>query len=507
LLYVLLAVYFFQFYRYQINPDAVSYISIAQKYLSGDFSLAVNGYWSPLFSWLMIPLLLMGIEPLIAAKIMILTVGAFTVWGVGILASKLRIEKEIRIVIVIFSAPLILGYAFHSTTPDLLTVCTLIYYLTFALHKDYPKKKHTALWAGVFGALAYLSKAYNFAFFLAHFILLNFTLFLIKDTDSKKRKRIANSFVKGILTFFVISGIWIFSISQKYDKFTIGTSGKYNYSVIGPQSKGHPTHYRGFLPPHDEKSISAWDDPSYFIVKGWSPFSSRENFKHQLDIIRKNIEAYLSSYSICLISVVFALFYILKSLKKGYSKDINEFFIICAIFIYPIGYFLIIIEQRLIRILSVLTILIGGYILTNLFRTKFFNKLVKNVTLIFFALSILYSSVAFFKNPRYRYRERGIYELSNVLRKYNIKGKVASSKQSWPLALYLAHYLKFKYYGETKAEAEADEDLLKNDLEKYDIDYFIIRDRENDVFMKDYEEVTKKERPGIKVYNLKKRRK
>ncbi|MHC4720172.1 MAG: hypothetical protein ACYSYT_06835, partial [Planctomycetota bacterium] len=49
-------------YRYQINPDGISYISVAQKYLAGDFAGAINGYWGPLYSWLLMPFLYFGIE-------------------------------------------------------------------------------------------------------------------------------------------------------------------------------------------------------------------------------------------------------------------------------------------------------------------------------------------------------------------------------------------------------------------------------------------------------------
>jgi hypothetical protein len=36
-------------HRYQINPDGVGYISVAQKYAAGQFFDAVNEYWSPLY--------------------------------------------------------------------------------------------------------------------------------------------------------------------------------------------------------------------------------------------------------------------------------------------------------------------------------------------------------------------------------------------------------------------------------------------------------------------------
>src|ERR1700730_18642675 len=40
-------------YRFYIEPDGVNYLDIASAYQRGDWSAAVNGYWSPLFSWLL----------------------------------------------------------------------------------------------------------------------------------------------------------------------------------------------------------------------------------------------------------------------------------------------------------------------------------------------------------------------------------------------------------------------------------------------------------------------
>src|SRR5215208_1289032 len=41
-------------YRHQlVNLDAVSYLEIARDYAHGDFAGALNGYWSPLYSWVL----------------------------------------------------------------------------------------------------------------------------------------------------------------------------------------------------------------------------------------------------------------------------------------------------------------------------------------------------------------------------------------------------------------------------------------------------------------------
>jgi hypothetical protein len=40
-------------YRFYIEPDGVNYLDISSAYLRRDWSAAINGYWSPLYSWLL----------------------------------------------------------------------------------------------------------------------------------------------------------------------------------------------------------------------------------------------------------------------------------------------------------------------------------------------------------------------------------------------------------------------------------------------------------------------
>src|SRR6266567_4665432 len=39
--------------RFSMNSDGINYLDIADRYLHGDWSHAVNAYWSPLYSWLL----------------------------------------------------------------------------------------------------------------------------------------------------------------------------------------------------------------------------------------------------------------------------------------------------------------------------------------------------------------------------------------------------------------------------------------------------------------------
>jgi hypothetical protein len=37
--------------RYAMSPDGISYLDIADSYFRRDWAAAVNGYWSPMYSW------------------------------------------------------------------------------------------------------------------------------------------------------------------------------------------------------------------------------------------------------------------------------------------------------------------------------------------------------------------------------------------------------------------------------------------------------------------------
>ena len=66
-----------------IDPDAVCYISIAQKYLAGDFRGSINAYWSPLYSWMLTLFLLVGLPPLLAIKFLSVLIAIAAVMRFG----------------------------------------------------------------------------------------------------------------------------------------------------------------------------------------------------------------------------------------------------------------------------------------------------------------------------------------------------------------------------------------------------------------------------------------
>lgn len=157
-IYSLLALFLFNYYQYITNADGISYIGIAKNYMVGDWGNAINGYWGPLFSWLLIPFLLFAKTPLqasIAAKIISLIAGFFIITGVDKLSKKFGIQRPFKLAILFTMVPVLLSFAFDVITPDLLVACLLLYYLIIIFDPKYPDNLLNGVFCGILGAAAF----------------------------------------------------------------------------------------------------------------------------------------------------------------------------------------------------------------------------------------------------------------------------------------------------------------------------------------------------------------
>ncbi len=138
--YIILAILLFKYYQYIITTDGVSYISIAHEYAIGDFSDAINGYWSPLFSWLLAPFLSFGTTKMYlihSGRILSLIIGFFTLIGVKFLFSKFITNENIKNIAIFTMVPVVLYFALYLITPDLLIACILLFYFGLIFDPKY----------------------------------------------------------------------------------------------------------------------------------------------------------------------------------------------------------------------------------------------------------------------------------------------------------------------------------------------------------------------------------
>ena len=509
-------------YHYErLTGDATLYLSIAEKYIRGDFSNAINGYWGPLLSWLLVPLLYIGASHVFAVNALSLIFGFLTIIGIWRLSYRFEISETIRI-IVLFPVVPILVFISLIEPMDFLLLCVLVYYLDIVFKKDYPDRLTNAVLSGVLGAFAYFSKPYGFPFFISHFLVINACHYFMEPSQ-ERRKKVQQSAMAGFLVFSLLSGIWIAIISVKYDRLTFSNMGRGVFASLGPESehgtleKGDPIFYEGFFEPPNETAFVIYEDPSYARKKTWSPLESRSSLRHFLGNLTENFFESLRIYeSYSRLSIAIVIAYILLI----FYQPANRLFLrrdllypLLTIILYTGGYFPFHFESRYLWIVNILLLLMGGKMLHELFQHEFFKKnILRYILTVFFVLSFMItpvkSSIDIGKNTL----NSSMHALGEELdRRYHIRGNIASNRQkvhtsihdSWHQTFRLSYWLKSRYYGQAR-ENISDNDL-ENELKGHDIDYYFFWGDTSGLprFLSQYKELTRGEIQGLQIYHLK----
>lgn len=509
--YTILAFFSLRFFQYKIGGDEISYINIAKAYSVGDWGNAINGYWSPLYSWLMAPFLLFGFKPLYAvyvSKTVSIIIGFFTIISVRRLSRTFEMDRMVERSILVVLIPTILFFSLIYNTPDLLLICILIYYLSIIFDPKYSNNLINGVLCGLIGALAYFTKSFAFPFFLFHFILFNL-IYYFKELKVNRKKVLKNLFL-GLAVFFVLSGLWAVTISEKYGKLTISTSGEFNQALVGPEYKDNamdygssPIYYIGLIKPPTENAISIWDDQSYLKMDHWSPFDSWKYFEYELKLIWSNIgytfkiiESFMPIAVFILISMVIVIF---RSKIEIKSKDILKYLLLTML-IYMGGYCLIIPEWRYLWFIFVLLIISSFYMVDSLYKSRILNLNIRNISLFLliflFVITPVIEASVYYSSPNDE-----SYNLSNTLKDdYGVHGNIASNSE-WMDTLTVSYYLNGKYYGmprETNSSTE-----LQQELEDYNIDFYIVYNETADLNLSDYHEITNGKIVGLKIYTNK----
>lgn len=494
--YSILAMIFITFFQYNVGGDGASYISIAHYYATGNWNDAINGYWSPLYSWLITPFLLSDYDPfqaVIISRAISLVTGFFTIIGVSRLAETFELDALVKRALLVSLLPIILFFALSQATPDLLVTCILLYYFTTIFNPKYPEKLSNSALSGFFGGLGYLAKSYIFPFFLVHFSLFN----LIHYFRNRKSSVLKN-FALGLAVFFVISGLWVGAISQKYDKLTIGTATDYNHEIVGPQYQEHPIYFLGLIQPPNEKGVSIWEEPSTIKLEDWSPFQSQEYFQFQLKVIWKNITrsiAFMEYFS--LLSILILIVSLIIIFKTGSEKiRDNLIYLMTTILIYTGGYCLIFVEIRYLWPVCILLLVTGFYLLHSLHETRIINSKLKNVLLIILMVSFMVTPTI--ELVSYVSSDSQIPTLSiNLKNDYQIIGNIASNEM-WAETLCISYYLESRYFGLTKNSSQAS---LEEELESNNIDYYFLWLAPDDLALSNYQEITGNRIKNLKIYS------
>jgi hypothetical protein len=507
----------------RLTADSTIYLDLAEKYLRGEFTDAVNGYWGPLLTWLFIPFLYFGVSPVIVINTLNLIIGIFTALGVWRLSYRFEVTEKIRGAILIALLPVMLLFSMVEIF-DFLLVCFIVCYLSVIFNNDYHNKISRGMFCGFFGAFAYFSKSYAFPFFIVHFFIMNILHFIRCSSKAEKQNVLRNA-AAGFIIFAIIIAPWIAAISVKYEGFTFSNTGKGNFASIGPEDpetgleRGVIIFHDGLFPPTNETATSVWEDPSYIWkdVVSWTPLDSPLHFKHFIKNIAKNVIETINIYeSFSKLAVAIMVVYLLLLAAGPFDKQLlrgDRLYSFLTVIIYSGGYLPFHVEHRYLWTINILLLLMGGYVLNELYKNNFFRKTsLTNILLVIFVLSFMITPLKSFAGAGKHNINKDMYFFSEILKdKYNIKGNIASNREwqhvpihdSWHKTFRLSYWLDSKYFGQTQAVI-SDEDL-KGDLIKHNIDYYLIWGESPHIpdVLSNYKELTNGEYPDLKVYSLK----
>jgi hypothetical protein len=460
-LYIAGSIYLLFFYYSWITPDYSAYLNISRKYAEGNFIEAINAYWSPLISWLLVPFHWFHFNIYWAFKIINYVSGIGILWYAYKLAIKLKIHPFLQKLLVFNLIPITLFYASETNTPDFLMAFVWITFLYYYYNND-----SNPYLISFLAIVCYFTKNYFLGFIIA-FLIINFTIVFFQNSFSKSYLKRQISI---ITPFLVVLSIWGTFISLKYQRPLLSSAFSYNASVVTPE--GIKSHFVfdniGLIKPFESKMIFGWEDPSYYPTIAKSIFS---NFKEKTLIVKYNLKLlnhYLNCFSYFKIGILAIILIPLLFNQKNHLY----LGITATVYIYMMGYLALILEDRyLISVYILLVILVYKSIseIIKYFRLPKTIKLILPIaTMLILVKSPVYGFINNWKSSeaiKYKYQFCESEELKTTLNNKN-----TASNDGYELLSLINYKAKSIYYGELLLNM-TDEQRI-NALKKYQIEYY-----------------------------------
>lgn len=494
--YLIVGLFLLSLFRYHINTDVPSYIAIAEKYAHGHFRDAVNGFWSPLISWLMVPFILLGVDPLVAFKLIGIIAGLFAFIVIKNLLMDFSIPENVSTVLVISLIPAFYAFTLITVNPDFLLAVILMFYVRKVLAEDYGRKTSDGIICGFLGTMAYLAKGFALPFFISHFTAINLCRYYTTE-EATGRKRVLTCFTLGMVTFFIFSSVWISFISIKEGRLIFNKAGAYNF-VLMENSWQLSIEHSGFLPLPDPIAMSIWDDPSLIPVESKAlPDAAIKIRRLASNVVRNLLHAIDTHQAGSIFSAAIILFSFLCLIGLSRSEWLGNkiFLILATMALYTSGYLPFLITRRYIYLNIFLLFTLGNYFL---YLHDFHGKVRKAVAICCLCLSFMFMPLRDLRANASLGQD--IHQFSMKLKKLGVSGRIASNGHLDD-SIFASYYLRTKYFGIAKPGI-ADTELM-TEFARHGINYYFCwKDQPCHGLLSIYPEISKGIFRHLRIYKV-----
>lgn len=329
-----------------IDPDAVSYFKVAERYVNGDWDNAINAYWSPLSIWLCALLQKFSSLSAFEAALWVNTLGCLgTLWTSQLLFHRFVGDKWARVLFALFFA-LFWAYAdYKQLFADIWQYFFMLLFFLLLSSKSIFSRWYLWPLLGVLTALAYFGKAYAFYFL---------SLLLVCKLLYEVYVRRVLGLIRAIVLFVVVISVqvlcvspWVYLLYEKYGILTLSTAGSLNLSWFLSGQQYLDPSIRVIIPPPVEGGIYCFEDPYLYQDKIVSMWQSPGLMLKQLVRVGYNVFRWHEALS--LLSAFYFVGWlgtILHLLRDRNWKNDNKIADVALFFLlYPIPFWLMTFDE------------------------------------------------------------------------------------------------------------------------------------------------------------------
>jgi hypothetical protein len=277
--------------RYVLDPDIIAYIRLAWYYATGQFHLAVSGYWGPLFSWLMVPWIGWTDHLVDAARIVTDLSAVLFVFGCIAIFRSLCLPPVALLVGTWLAALATVLWSVEYIGPDLLMSGLFGLALGQMLRVRWCTSRLTPWLTGVLCGMAYLAKAIALPATVSCCVGVGV---LWAFSYRLPWRQVSQSVGLTLLGCALVAGPWIAVLSWKYQTPTFSTSGAIAHAIVGPEDVQRRHPFRRIFHHPETGRLFSFEDPASLPYHYWSPLTNLAYAKHQLALIYGNYSRVLT---------------------------------------------------------------------------------------------------------------------------------------------------------------------------------------------------------------------